>query len=248
MNKLRWTLAACLVVALIVPLAVSAQGEGESLQLGLTRNFGYGGLGRIQGNFSLKIIDPPAGLNLVEFFFDGELISSVEKEPFLYKFHTSQFTDGEHRISAIGYLEDGTQLGSNQISKEFLSSGQAWGETQQLIGPILIGTAVLTVLGIGVPLLFNREKDFVLGSYGPAGGTVCSRCDLPFSRSLLAPNLLAGKLVRCPHCGKIGIMARASQARLQEAEARFAGKDQPGPAAAGNDDLSKLIEDSRFEE
>ena len=142
----------------------------------------------------------------------------------------------------------GTILESNHISKEFLSSDQAWGETQQIIGPLLIGTAVLSLLGVGIPLLVNRNKVFVLGKYGPAGGVVCTRCELPFSRSVFSPNLLAGKLVRCPHCGKISILPRASSARLQEAESRYTRKDEPGMIHPGKEDLQKQIDESRFED
>jgi len=248
MKKLGKTLVVIMLLVLIAPTAASAQGDGGELLLGVNRNFGYGGLGKIQGNFTLKISDPPGQLNRVEFYIDGEMTSSANEEPFQYKFHTSEFEDGEHQMYAVGYLADGTTMESRTITKIFLSSEQAWGETQSLIGPLLIGIAVLTLLGVGVPVLFNKDKEFVLGKYGPAGGVVCSRCELPFSRAYFSPNLMVGKMVRCPHCGKISILARASQARLQEAEARFRNRDQPGVIQHDDGDLKKLIEDSRFEE
>jgi len=237
-----------LALAVLFPAAAYAQDGGDSLQLGLTRNYGYGGLGKIQGNFTLKILNPPAELSLVEFYFDDMLITEVNQEPFNYKFHTSEFSEGEHKMAAVGYLDGGEVLESNRITKVFLSSDQAWGETQNIIVPILIGTAVLSILGIGIPLLFNRSKDFVLGKYGPAGGAVCPRCDLPFSRLFLSPNLMVGKLVRCPHCGKFSVLAQAAQARLREAETRFGSKDKPNISKAKQNDLSRLIDDSRFED
>ena len=235
-------------MVLLAPMTVFAAQDGGGLQLGLTRNFGYGGLGKIQGNFTLKIANPPAGLREVQFYFDGELAGVVDAEPFHYKFHTSSFEDGEREMYAVGVLVDGTVLESNHISKVFLSSDQAFGETQQIIGPLLIGTAVLTILGVGVPLITGRRKEFVLGKYGPAGGVICPRCGLPFSRSVMSPNLVAGKLVSCPHCGKLSILARASAARLQEAEDRFVSKDEPGLVRSGEDDLRKQLDESRFEE
>lgn len=237
-----------LAALLVFPLSAAAQAEDSALQLGLTKNFGYGGLGKIQGDFSLKVVNPPQDLDLVEFYLDGELVFTAEEAPFLYKFHTSQFSDGEHTLSAVGYLDDGKKLGSNRVQKEFISSQQAWGETQQLIGPILIGTALLTILGVGLPVLFNRNKEFVLGKYGPAGGAVCPRCQLPFSRPVMAPNLVAGKLVRCLHCGKLAILPRAAPARLAEAEARFLADAKPGTLPAGADDLERQIAESRFED
>jgi hypothetical protein len=248
MKKYRLILLVLLVLVLAFPGSVEAQGEGEELLLGMTRNFGYGGLGKIQGNFTLNISDPSPRLDRVEFYFDGELVSTANEDPFRYKFHTSEFEEGNHEMYAVGYLDDGTVLETRHITKNFLSSDEAWGETESLIGPLLIGVAVVTILGVAVPLLFNKNKDFVLGKYGPAGGVVCPRCGLPFSRSMFSPNLVAGKLVRCPHCNKISIQARASQARLQEAEANFSNKDNAGGIQHDDNDLNKLIDDSRFEE
>ena len=237
-----------IAVILLVPVSAFAAQDGAGLQLGITRNFGYGGLGKIQGNFTLSISNPPEGLNEVRFYFDGELVDVSETEPFQYKFHTRSFDDGEREMYAVGIMADGTTLESNHISKDFLSSDQAWGETRQIIGPILIGAAVLSLISVGVPLLTGRNKEFVPGKYGSAGGVVCPRCELPFSRSVMAPNLLAGKLVRCPHCGKLSILPRASNARLQEAEDRYARKDEPGLILPGKEDFNKQLDDSRFEE
>lgn len=247
MKKNNW-LILLLAAVLIIPVTAYAAQDGTRLYLGLTRNFGYGGLGKIQGSFTLKISDPPQGLSEVRFYMDGVLVEVVDSEPFQYKFHTSSFDDGEREMYAEGVLGDGTILESNYISKVFLSSDQAWSETQQIIGPLLIGTAVLTLIGVGVPLLASKNKVFVPGKYGPAGGVVCLRCELPFSRSVLSPNLLVGKLVRCPHCGKISILPRASSAHLQEAESRYARKDEPAMSHPGKGDLQKQLDDSRFED
>ena len=233
---------------LLIPVTTFAAQDGERLQLGLIKNFGYGGLGKIQGNFTMKISKPPAGLSEVRFYMDGVLLETVNAEPFNYKFHTSSFADGEREMYADGTLSDGTILDSNRISKVFLSSDQAWGETQNLIGPILIGTAVLTLLGVGIPLLMGKNKSFMLGKYGSAGGVVCPRCQLPFSRSVFSPNLVVGKLVRCPHCGKISILPRTSNDLLQEAESRYTQKDDPGKIHPGKGDLQKQLDDSRFED
>ena len=236
-----------IMVVLFIPVTAFAAQDGTRLQMGLTRNFGYGGLGKIQGNFTMKIANPPEGLSEVRFFMDGKLLDTVNTEPFQYKFHTSAFEDGKREMYAKGTLSDDTILESNHISKVFLSSDQAWGETQQIIGPLLIGTAVLTLIGVGLPMLSIKNKVFVLGKYGPAGGVVCSRCALPFSRSVFSPNLMVGKLVRCPHCGKVSILPRASSDRLSEAESRYTQIDEPGPIHPGKGDLQKQIDESRFE-
>lgn len=247
-KKIGILIVIVLALTVFIPAAAYAQEDEDSLQLSLTRNFGYGGLSKIQGDFTLKIVNLPAELELVEFYFDDVLISVIDNEPFSYKFHTSEFSEGEHKMSAVGYLGSGETLESNRITKVFLSSDQAWGETQNIIIPILAGTAVLSLLGLGVPLLFTKNKEFVLGKYGPTGGAVCPRCELPFSRSFLSPNLLVGKLVRCPHCGKISVLPQASQTKLQEAENRFRGEDTSSASQEKPNDLKKRIDDSRFED
>lgn len=228
-------------------VAAAAQ-EGDLLQLGLVRNFGYGGLGKIQGSFTLKIADPPDGLEEVAFYLDGSLLGRAATAPFQVKFSTSDFPPGEHAFRAQGRLADGRELGSNSLTKTFLSSEDAWSETQNILAPLLIGVGALTLLGLGVPMLASRKKDFYPGVYGPAGGAVCPRCGLPFSRPALAPNLMVGKLVRCPHCGKISILARASRTSLDEAERRYAGSENTAALHSEDGDLKKMLDESRFEE
>jgi len=246
-RRINLVLSVCLL-ALLIPGAVFARQDGESLQLGLTRNFGYGGLGKIQGNFTLKVKEPPVDLAEVSFYMDGELQEVVSEAPFQYKFHTSEFEDGEHKMSASGILEDGSALGSNTITQIFLSSDQAWSDTQGIIVPLLVGVGVLTLLGLGVPFLLGRKKEYVPGKYSLAGGAVCPRCGLPFSRPYLSPNMLVGKLVRCPHCGKISVLPQASPSSLQEAERRYTEVESPQIVSMGEDDIKKMIEDSRFED
>lgn len=247
-KRTHLVLSLCLL-ALLVPGTAYARQEGQTLQLGLIRNFGYGGLGKIQGNFTLKVNQPPDDLAEVSFYMDGELLAVVSEAPFEFKFHTSEYENGEHQMSASGILEDGSALESTTISKDFLSSDQAWGETRQIIVPLLVGIGVLTLLGLGVPFLLGQKKEFVLGKYGYAGGAVCPRCGLPFSRPYLSPNLVIGKLVRCPHCGKISVLPQASPGRLQEAERRYTeGEEGAQIISAGKDDIKKMLEDSRFEE
>lgn len=248
MKKILSLILSIALLALALPGVSFARQESQLLSLSLLRNFGYGGLGKIQGNFTLRVNDPPAELSEVSFYLDGELMGVVTEAPFLLKFHTSDFEDGEHRMNAVGTLASGGVLESNAITKVFLSSDQAWGETQQIIVPLLLGVGALTVLGLALPALLGRKKEHVSGQYGMAGGAVCPRCSLPFSRPYLAPNLMVGKLVRCPHCGKFSVQPAASPARLQEAERRYAGEiDQP-LITESEGDIEKMIEDSRFED
>ena len=233
---------------MLVPALVSAQNEEPILQVTFIRNFGYGGFGKIQGKFTVKIVNPPDGLEMVFFYLNDELVHEARTAPFEYKFHTGDFEEGEYTIMVTGIIAGGEELRSKPISKTFISSEQAWGETQGLIVPILLFTAILTLLGIGIPLLWGRKKDFSVGKYGVAGGAVCPRCELPFSRSIFSPNLLVGKLVRCPHCGKISLRARASSRQLQEAEARYLNRDPIMNLNQEERDFLSQLDESRFED
>ncbi len=248
MKKRLSLLLSIVLLALALPGVTFARQEGQVLPLTLIRNFGYGGLGKIQGNFTLKVKEAPAGLVEVSFYMDGELMEVVSTAPYQVKFHTSDFDDGDHQMSAVGELSDGVTLESVTITKVFLSSDQAWGETQEIIVPLLVGVGVLTVLGLALPVLVGRKKKHVPGQYGMAGGAVCPRCSLPFSRPYLAPNLMVGKLVRCPHCGKFSVQPAASPSRLQEAERRYAGEIGQPVITESTGDIEKMIEDSRFED
>ncbi len=247
MRKRIYLVLLTCVMTLLLPGIVFADQEEPTLNLGLIRNFGYGGLGKIQGNFTLRVVDPPADLEEVIFYIDGVEMEKVSDEPYQIKFHTSEYESGERQMSAEGFLADGSVMRSNTVTKVFLSSDQAWLETQEVIVPLLVGVGALTLIGIGAPFLLGRKKEHIPGKYGPAGGAICPRCSLPFSRSFLAPNLMVGKLVRCPHCGKISILPAASSSNLQDAEKRLAGDENRQSISEGTDDIKKMIEDSRFE-
>jgi hypothetical protein len=64
----------------------------------------------------------------------------------------------------------------------------------------------------------------------------------------MAPNLVAGKLIRCPHCGKWSLQPRASQDLLEQAEARYFQKDKSELKKPELQDLKQQLEESRFEE
>ncbi|MEK6256738.1 MAG: hypothetical protein N2C13_05405 [Chloroflexota bacterium] len=118
---------------------------------------------------------------------------------------------------------------------------------------IIIAFVVLVVIfRFIVPVLRKSDgSGFEPGKYSMAGGAVCPRCALPYSRKTLSPNLVLGKLERCPHCGKIAIVGRASAADLQAAEARLTSPSQddvPQGEESRPDSLRQQLEDSRFED
>lgn len=222
----------------------------EGLQISIRRDWGFGMGGLIQGRFTLRA-DGPEDLVEVRYHIDGQLMSAVAEPPFSYQFHTDDYSTGVHEIYAIGVLENGGEIRSQSLTLEFISGEEAGGSISRFIIPLVIAIAAISILSALLPSLLGRNKDrFMLGQYGPAGGAVCPACKMPFSRQVMSPNLVVGKLSRCPHCGKWTIARRATQAELDEAESRYRrDQDQGLPQAPDqSNDLRRQLEESRFEE
>ncbi len=122
------------------------------------------------------------------------------------------------------------------------------------IGPelALVGIVLLIVVGRRLLLLRGeKEAHAATGaetSYGLAGAAVCPRCGRAFARHFLSPNLIAGKLSRCPHCGKWSIAPRATPIELAVAEAAHRDPTDPAPPAISEEErLRRQIEESRYE-
>jgi len=250
MKRKLWISVWCFALAGFLALPAYAQDAGEELSLKLNRDWGYGGFGGdIEGRFSL-IAEGPANLQEVQFLLDGEVINVDSDAPFRYQFETEQFDPGVHKLSARGLLSTGDVLDSPELERLFLSKDEANSRTTGVVGPIIV---LALVIGLGsalIPALSSRKKVHVPGQYGAAGGAVCPRCGLPFSRSFFGLKLLVGKLERCPHCGKWSIVRRASGQALEAAEARLAseGKVDIAPDETEKEKLARLIDESRFDE
>lgn len=251
LTTLTSILALTLLLLFAVTATAAAQEEQPELSIRLNRDWGYGGFHNdIQGKFSI-IVTGPENLVQVRFFIDDELIGSTDTAPFEFQFNTGRFDPGIRVIYAVGELADGSELRSADLVREFLSEDEANKKTFDVVLPILVVTGI-AILASTIPFLFSRKgKLRPIGEYGPAGGTICPRCQFPFSRSVLSPNIFTGKIERCPHCGKLSIRPRASQADLAAAEERLraARKESGGEIEVDEqDELRRALDDSKFEE
>ena len=234
------------LIFFLLPASVLAQ--SEDLDLRLTRDFGYGAGGQVQGKFSLRV-DGPVDIVRVDFIIDGEVVQTITEAPFRYRFNTDDYPPGAHTMTAVGYLADGTQVMGPEFVRQFLSADDAKSSTMKIVVPLLVIVGVATLVGALAPVLMMRSKEFKPGNYGAAGGAVCPRCTFPYSRSVIAPNLLVGKLQRCPHCGKWAIVARASQQNLDQAEERWYKEGTSSVDAPTQDEkIRQLLDDSRYED
>jgi len=249
MKNKFWLLLCVIAGLLAAPFGAAAQNPEENLVLGLSRTFGYGGFdGKIQGAFKLKIKSDHDELDRVDFLIDDKVVNSTTKSPFEYSFNTADYPEGLHTFTATGYRSDGSEIYANEFTRTFLSSENANSELRDMVVPLIVGVGILTLLGTLGTVFFARRKKFTLGKYGVAGGAVCPRCRFPYARSVLAPNLLVGKLQVCPHCGKWAVVPAAAASELKNAEARLASEGSATVDVPSEEErLKKLLDDSRFE-
>lgn len=245
--RFKWLV---LVGIVLMPAGtVLAQSEEPEISLRLRRNFGYQAGRKMQGSFSLEAVTLDR-LVSVDFRIDGEMLATVSESPFLVTFSTSAYKPGEHQLQAFAINSAGESLESPVVGVTFITAEESWQGAGRIAGWILGGALLLMLVGtFGAGLLWRGRTHFEPGVYGSAGGAVCKRCQLPFSRHLFALNLLIGKLERCPHCGLVAIVPRASQGALEAAEMRYRADQVKGQRAVQTDeeDFRRRLEDSRFE-
>ena len=236
-----------LLLILTCAFTASAQSQG-GLSIEFHRDFGYSAGGEIQGAFSLTAVGPD-GLARVDYYLDEQLLGSASQAPFKISFNTGNFTLGRHTFVAVGTTTAGTEVRSAGRTVEFVSAEAGWQTAGKIVLPILGVVVAVALLGTAGPMLLGRKTVFRLGAYGVAGGAVCGRCGMPFSRHALSLNMLMGKLERCPHCGRWAIVPAASNAALQQAETRWRADSQQGELKPEGEDerLRTQIDESRYE-
>jgi hypothetical protein len=235
--------------AALIPFSAGWAQETDQLEMRLLRTFGFQAGLQVQGSFSARV-SGPGDLERVTLYLDGEPIGVDAATPFRIDFNTGDFSAGEHRLWAEGTTASGRTLVGPERRLIFLTAEQGLETVSNYLLPIFVLIGVGMLLSYVLAARRGRRGHFRPGEYGAAGGAVCRRCGMPFSRHFLAPNLLLGKLERCPHCGQWAIVARASAAALKQAEERFAADSEGGAfqPSTPEDDLLERIKDSRFED
>jgi DNA-directed RNA polymerase subunit RPC12/RpoP len=229
----------------------------QELQLGLSRDFGYGGFGNdIQGLFSLKIKNPPADLARVEFYIDSTLMGEDTTAPFSLQFNTDSYPTGAHTLNAVGYTSDGTELKSNQIQSQFVPAGSGVQSITKFLLPLLGVIIIIALISVFLPIILSRGKSATTPpgterKYGIGGGAICPKCGRPFPLRLWWINLGASKIDRCPYCGKWSMVRPRQLSELRNAEAEELTQGQPSATITGETEADKLkrdLDESRYNE
>lgn len=255
MKKISMVLViSCLLIGLTAS-GVFAQSTNQ-LQLGLSRDFGYGGFGNdIQGLFSVKVKSPPTNLARVEFYIDTTLMGEDTQPPFSLQFNTDTYPLGVHSLSAKGFTTDGTEFSSNIIQANFVPASAGSQAALKIVIPIIGLVVIMIIVAFALPLILNKGKLSALPlgtqrSYGIGGGAVCPKCERPFPLRLWFFNLGLSKIDRCPFCGKWSFVRPRSLAELRAAEAAELARAQPETPIIGETEAEKLkkeLDDSRFQ-
>jgi hypothetical protein len=237
-----------MAVSIFVPGALAQESE-PTLQVRLNKDFGYALGSQIQGTFSVRVSDD-LDLAQITLWIDDQRLGVDDAPPFRITFNTSDFSAGMHSIIVVGTTIDGREVSSPPLEAEFLSAEQARSNAFKVVIPILAVVLAVMLISSIIPVISGRgKKRFQLGAYGSAGGAICPRCAMPFSRHVLSLNLGLGKLERCPHCGKWAIIRRASRSELEAAEAQMREIGAQGVLQTEDETeyIQRLIDESRFE-
>jgi hypothetical protein len=226
--------------------------EDAELRLTLRRDFGYAsGGGDIQGAFTIRA-SGPQDLQRVGFYIDGQPIGEATEPPFELRFHTESYSLGSHSLAAVGFTTSGRQVTSNPINVNFVSANEGFQSGMRIALPLLAIVFGLIVFSFVISFVTaGKLKNLPPGTlrqYGAAGGAICPRCGRPFSRHFFSPNMLVGKLERCPFCGKWSILAAQPLSILRSAEAAEV-KEEKEPTGAKQDEEErrrKELDESRY--
>ncbi len=221
----------------------------KAYRVSLRRDFGYGSGMDIQGRMTLSLKGDESLVSRVTFLLDGEELVSKEDAPFSFSFTTDDYPSGVHQLSARVETTDGKTFTTDALTYNFLSKDAANKSTVGIIIPLLGLVAGIALLSWLIQYLGSRKKpnSGVQAYLGFYGGAVCAKCGRPFARSLLGMNMVAGRLERCPHCGKWSLTRRASLAELEAAEAaeRASVVVDEAPAEPRSE-MEDMLDDSKY--
>ena len=244
MKTRRLVLGLALLCSLLITSLAYAQ--APSLNLSLSRDWGYGGFNDdIQGTFSFKV-SGPADLVKVEFYIDATKIGEAAQAPFNLQFVTDEYPNGDHTLSARGTTASGKVLVSPPVAARFVAASEGSRAMLSFVVPILVLVFAAILISGFVSMSAGRKAG--ASHTFPLGGGLCPHCGSPVAFQFFSMNLLGSKFQRCPSCGKWGVTKRASLDVLRAAQQAEASSGQPQPSAESEaDQMKKAIDDSKYQ-
>lgn len=249
--KTKSFLLTLLAALLLACLAQPARAQDQELKLGLSRNFGYAGGNEIQGVFTAKV-SGATNLTRVTYYIDDQVMGEATQPPFSLQFSTDSYPTGQHTLYAVADTAGGQTLRTPSITLGFVTAQQGWQAGLRIAGPILVVVVLAMVISMLAAIPAGRKlRSLAPGTprnYGALGGTICPQCGRPFPLQLFSPNLVTGKLARCPFCGKVAVMRPRSMDELRRAEAAEIKDAQASvtPEMTEEERLRKELDSSKY--
>jgi len=250
MKTRLWYLAGVFMLLNLLNATVAGAQADDAFLLSLNKTAGYNDFeGNIQGTFTLSVAEVP-GLVEVAFWIDGGEMGQAGAAPFKLKFNTGNYTPGVHTLSASGTTSGDGLLHSNEIRARFITAGEARQKTFDIVMPIFGVVFGAILLSLVIPLAMGWCKPGETGShpsgeYGLLGGAICPNCRQPFGLHLWGLNMIAGKLDRCPHCGRWSVVRRAGKEELAAADGAK-GQEGKGFKLDEIDHTRRELDESRY--
>lgn len=220
--------------------------DGQGIVLEISRDFGYGMAGQMQGTFSYQVTGPP-NLQHVEFLVDGRIIGQDGSAPFAYRFRTGDFGNGPHTLTAIGYTASSQAYQSNPVRGQFVSALSG-------ITRVILSVALILVFRVVSGYLTRTNSSVsVRQGYSLFGGPVCPNCGRPFIIHWWGVNLVVGRLDRCPSCGKWRLVGRGTPESLRaaaafERELDDESREKSGTSEGPEAHRRRWLDEPRFED
>jgi hypothetical protein len=245
-----WLVLIIVLLGMVPGVATAVAQTNNELSLSLSRDFGTGIGNNIQGTFSFRVSGPD-NLASVSFYIDDQIVGQDSEAPFRLQFKTDTYPLGVHTFHAIGITQDGQELRSNSLSRNFISGSAAGRTTLYIVVPII----VISIGGLFLSSwIANRghksSGQSAINVHGPVGGTICPKCNKPFARHIWGLNVVVGKYDRCPHCGRWSLVRalqpdilNAAVEAMQQAETRQMQPNDIDDKAR----LRKRLDDSKFD-
>ena len=247
-----------LVCVLILAIAAPVFAQEAEYRLNINRTFGYSSGNQIKGSFTLDVV-PSTNIKSVRYLIDGNEIGVVTAAPFSYAISTSNYSYGEHGLSAEVEKTDGTKVMTPVRTFIFATAEQESQAVIGILGPIFgaIGAAVLIMLAVQYFMLRRKgpinhklpmgaERDF-----GLSGGGICPRCKRVTTLHMWGLNAgLGTKFDRCDNCGMWAFIKKQPRHVLDEAiaaEMKNTETDRGQIAEKSEEEkLRDLLDQSRY--
>jgi len=250
MNRIYSSIVLSLLTAILMFGSVLAQDDG--LTISIRRDFGYSSGGSdIQGLFSITATGS-VELSRVIFYVDEIVIGESSQAPYKTQFNTDKFSNGQHKIHAVGITPDNQKINSREITANFVSAKEGWQSAMKVAIPILAVSLLAVLFSAILPIITGRKTaDLPAGAERtyPFGGAICPKCGRPFAVHIYGVNLLVYKFDRCPYCGKWSLVRRSSIDKLKAAEQAELAKVNEKAQVAGmsaEEKLARELDDSKF--